>query len=239
MGHPLRSDPRSANGFLAALSAADFELIRPHLRTVELRQSELLFQVGQPFKQVYMPHRGIISIVARLADGERVEIAMIGHDSMLGAFATLGDPDSINEASILLDGVASVLDVERLQAALNQSVAMRGILVRHGQALFTQAQQSVACNAFHAVERRLARCLLRVRDLCGSDSFVITQEVLAEMIGARRNSVSLVANALQKAGLIRYSRGHIEISDLHGLKESSCECYDAVKSQYERLLRFP
>ena len=235
----MRAEPRSANGFLAALSADDFEFIRPRLRTVEIRQSDVLVQFGQPFKQVYMPHSGIISVVVRLTEGERVEIAMVGHDSMLGAFSTLGDPNSLGEAFVLLEGVASVLDVDHLQAAINRSIALRAILVRHGQALFAQAQQSVACNAFHAVERRLARCLLRVRDLSGSDAFILTQEMLAEMIGARRNSVSLVANALQRAGLIHYSRGHMQILNLDGLKKTSCECYGAVRDQYQRLLASP
>jgi CRP-like cAMP-binding protein len=232
----LQGDPRSANGFLAALSADDFEFIRPHLRTIELRQSDVLTLAGQPFERVYMPHSGIISVVVRLTDGERIEIAMIGHDSLLGAFSTLGDPVSLAEASVLLGGVASVLDVERFAAAASRSAGLRAILVRHGQALFAQAQQSVACNACHAVESRLARYLMRVRGLSGNDNFVLTQEILAEMIGARRNSVSHTANALQKAGLIRYSRGRIEISDVRALEESSCECYGTVKRQYERLL---
>jgi hypothetical protein len=117
----LTSDPRSVNGFLAAITAEDFEFIRPHLRTAENRQSDVLVQIGRPFKRVYMPLSGIISIATRLTDGERVEVGMVGHDSMLGAFSTLGDPISMSEASVLLDGVASVLDVERLQAATNMS----------------------------------------------------------------------------------------------------------------------
>lgn len=232
-------DPRSTNGFLAALSIDDFAFIRPHLRNVQFKQSDVLVQVGRPFRQVYLPHNGIISIIVRLADGERVEIAMIGHESMLGAFSTLGDPLSLGEASALLDCEASVLDVKLLQAAINRSIGLSEILVRHGQAVFAQAQQSAACNAVHAVERRLARCLSRVRDLCGSDEFLLTQEVLSEMIGARRNSVSEIAGILQQADLINYSRGRIRILDAEGLKKISCECYAAVKSQYDRLLRQP
>jgi CRP-like cAMP-binding protein len=109
---------------------------------------------------------------------------------------------------------------------------------RHGQALFVQAQQTAACNATHAVEARLARWLLRVRDLSGSDRFKLTQECMAQMIGARRNSVSIVAHALQQSNVVRYSRGYVEIIDLDGLNQSACECYGAVKAQYQRL-RFP
>jgi CRP-like cAMP-binding protein len=232
----VSTDLRSTNGFLASLAESDFELIRPYLVTVELDRSSVLIDLGQPFKNVFMPHSGVISLVVKLAGGERVEIAMIGRESVLGAFAALGDLRSLGEATVLIPGVASTLDVDRLRAAVNQSAHLRGALVRRGQGLFAQAQQSAACNALHTVESRLARCLLRIRDLSGTDNFVLTQERIAEMIGSRRNSVSLVANALQQIGYIRYSRGQIGILNPAGLAEQACECYGAVKAQYERLL---
>jgi CRP-like cAMP-binding protein len=232
----LEADLRSTNGFLASLRADEFEFVRPHLRTLKLRQSSVLIEVGQPFKNVFIPHSGIISLVVKLEGGERIEIAMVGRDSLLGAFSTLGDPNSLGEATVLMQGIVSILDVERLRAAVDQSVHLRGALVRHGQALFAQAQQSAACNASHAVETRLARCLLRVRDLSGSESFILTQETMAEMIGCRRNAVSLVAHNLQQSGYIEYSRGHIKIVNPDGLLKNTCECYGAVKKQYERLL---
>ena len=111
------------------------------------------------------------------------------------------------------------------------------MLVRHGLAIYAQIQQTAGCNAAHTVESRLARCLLHTRDLSGSDKIVLTQEMMAQMIGARRNSVSLVANTLQQANFIHYSRGHIEITDPDGLSKTSCECYATVKSHYERLVR--
>ena len=109
--------------------------------------------------------------------------------------------------------------------------------MRHALAVYTQIQQSVGCNASHSVESRLARCLLQTRDVSGSDKLVLTQESMAQMIGARRNSVSLVANTLQQSHFIRYSRGHIELNDPGGLSRSACECYATVKAHYERLLR--
>lgn len=224
------------NGFLASLTRDEFELIRPHLLTVELKRSSVLIEMGDPFRKLFMPHSGVISLVVKLIGGERVEIAMVGRDSLLGAFSTLGDPRSLGEATVIVPGVTSILDVSRLREAVNQSERLRWMLVRHGQALFAQAQQSAACNASHAVESRLARCLLRIRDLSGSNNFVLTQEQVAEMIGSRRNSVSLVANTLQQAGYIQYSRGQIGILNPEGLLETSCECYGAVKTQYERLL---
>jgi CRP-like cAMP-binding protein len=231
----MDSAARPANGLLASLSADDFEAIRPHLRTVELSQERSLFELGETIKQVYLPHTGVVSLIVGLATGERVEVAMIGRDSIVAVSAALGVPVAVTDAIVLLPGTASVIDVDRFRDAVEQSAALRTILVRHGQALFVQAQQTAGCNATHAVEARLARWLLRVRDLAGSDQFTLTQEMMAQMIGARRNSVSIVAHCLQQEGHIRYSRGHVEILDLEGLRTLACECYAAVKAQYDRL----
>jgi CRP-like cAMP-binding protein len=223
------------NGLLASLSSDDFEAIRPHLRTVELTPERSLIQLGEAIKQVYLPHSGVVSLVVELEAGERVEVAMIGSDSIVGVSAALGIPVAVTDAIVLLPGTASVIDVDQFCAAVERSAALRTTLFRHGQALFVQAQQAAGCNASHAVEARLARWLLRVRDLAGSDQFTLTQELMARMIGARRNSVSIVAHMLQQAKYIRYSRGHVEILDLDGLTGIACECYAAVKAQYERL----
>jgi len=170
-----------------------------------------------------------------MATGDVVEVAMMGRDSIVGVSAGLGVPVAATDAIVLLPGTASVIDVDRFRDAVEQSAALRTTLVRHGQALFVQAQQTAGCNATHAVEARLARWLLRVRDLAGSDRFTLTQELMAQMIGARRNSVSIVAHSLQQEKYIRYSRGHVEILDLDGLRGLACECYAAVKVQYDRL----
>ena len=233
----MDSASRSPNGFLSSLAADDFELIRPHLRTVDLVQEFVLIQVGETLRRAYLPHRGVISLVVELAKGQRVQIAMIGRDSIFGSFSALGDLIALNSAVVLVPGVASTLDVDRLRAAADQSATLRAALVRNGLAVYAQTQQTVGCNASHTVESRLARCLLQARDLSGSDKLALTQESMAQMIGARRNSVSLVANTLQQANFIHYSRGHIEITNLGGLSKTSCECYAAVKAQYDRLLR--
>jgi CRP-like cAMP-binding protein len=233
---PLESAPRSANGFLSSLAAEDYELIRPHLRTADLAQEFVLVEVNETLKRAYLPHRGVISLVVRLARGENVQVAMVGRDSIFGAFSALGDATALNSAIVLISGVASTLDVDHLRAAAEQSASFRAMLARHGQAVYAQIQQTAGCNASHLVESRLARCLLQTRDLSGNDKFVLTQELMAQMIGARRNSVSMVANTLQQANFIHYSRGHIEITDLGGLAQTSCECYATVKAQYDRLL---
>src|SRR5271169_4291986 len=228
---------RPPNGFLSALSADDFELIRPHLRTGDLVEEAVLVEVGERLKRAYLPHRGVISLVVKLAKGEHVQIAMIGRDSIFGAFSTLGDSTAINSAVVLVPGAASTIELERLREAADRSASLRALLARHGLAVYAQIQQTAGCNAAHTVESRLARCLLQTHDLSGRRELVLTQESLAQMIGARRNSVSLVANTLQQANFIHYSRGHIEITNLEGLSQTSCECYATVKAQYERLLR--
>jgi len=228
--------PRSPNGFLSSLTADDFELVRPHLRTADLTQDLVLVEVDEILKRAYLPHRGVISLVVNLARGEHVQIAMVGRDSIFGAFSALGDPIALNTAVVLVPGVASTIDIDQLRSIAEQSASLRTALARHGLAVYAQIQQTAGCNASHTVESRLARCLLHTRDLSGSNKLVLTQEAMAQMIGARRNSVSLVANTLQQANFIHYSRGHIEIINLDGLIRTSCECYTMVKTQYDRLL---
>ena len=233
----LETTVRPLNGFLSALSADDYELIRAHLRIVDLAHEAVLVETGEALQRAYFPHRGVISLVVKLAKGEHVQVAMIGRGSLLGAFAAMGDASALNSAVVLVPGTASVLDLDRLRAAADQSSSLRTLLARHGLAVHAQVQQTAGCNAAHPVESRLSRCLLQTHDLSGDYRLLLTQEVLAQMIGARRNSVSLVANTLQQANFIHYSRGHIQINNLDGLRQTACECYATVKLQYDRLLR--
>jgi CRP-like cAMP-binding protein len=229
---------RSPNGFLSSLADDDFELLRPYLRTVDLIQDSVLAEAGEKLQRIYFPHRGVISLVVNLARGERVQVAMIGRDSFFGSMSLLsGDQVVLNSAAVIVPGVASVIDIDRMRTAVEQSATFRALMLRHALAVYVQSQQTAGCNAAHTVESRLARCLLQTHDLSGGNKLYITQESLAQMIGARRNSVSLVASTLQQADFIHYSRGHIEIIDLEGLKKTACECYGAVKTQYDRLVR--
>ena len=228
---------RPPNGFLASLSEDDFELVRPYLKTVDLTHELVLVEADEILKRAYLPHRGVISLVVRLAKGEHVQIAMVGRDSIFGASSAFGDPVALNGAVVLVPGIASTIEIDRLRVAADQSATLRGELTRHAMGIYAQVQQTAGCNAAHTVESRLARCLLQMRDLSGSNKLILTQEAIAQMIGARRNSVSLVASTLQEANYIHYSRGHIEITSLEGLRKVSCECYAQVKAQYDRLVR--
>jgi CRP-like cAMP-binding protein len=211
-------------------------LLRPHLEPVELVHEAVLFEPGDIVDRVYFPHTGIISLVIALSSGELIEAAMIGRDSMLGGSAALDGLISLNKAIVQLGGTGEALEVGRFRDVADKRPDFRTTLLRHEQALLAQAQQSAACNAVHKVEARLARWLLRSRDLSGSDKLLLTQEFLAQMLGAQRSSVSPAANTLQQAGLIHYRRGRVEIIDLEGLRDAACECYGTVKAQYDRLL---
>lgn len=228
--------PHSPNHLLATLPVSTFELLRPHLETIELVQEDVLVAAGDRLTRVFFPHSGVISLVVSLAGGGMVEVAMVGRDSIFGGSAALDGNISLTDAIVQLPGSASALEVRFLRAAAEQSIAFRTTLIRHDQALFAQAQQSAACNAMHPAEARLARWLLRMHDLAGEDKLHLTQDFLAQMIGVQRNSVSTVAHTLQQAGIIKYSRGNIEITNFEALREASCECYQAVNAQYHRLL---
>lgn len=228
-----------ANRLLQALPSADLELLRPHLQIGELVREAVLVEAGAPLTRVYLPQSGVISMRNSLLEGQMVEVAMVGADSVIGAAAGLADDVSLTDAVVLLPGTAAVMDVAHFRAAADRSATFRTVLARHEQALSVQAQQSAACNASHPVEARLARWLLHARDRASSEILPLTQEMLAQMIGVQRNAVSIVAHALQKAGILRYSRGHLEIIDAEGLRETSCGCYQTVKAQHRQLLTAP
>lgn len=227
----------SPNQLLAAMPDELFKAMQPHLRSIELKRGDVVAAPGGVVRHVIFPHSGIVSLVVELSIGEMVETAMIGRDGVVNAVCALDGKISLNKGIVQLEGEASVILPERLNAIADQNAPLRSLLLRHEQVLFAQAQQSAACNASHFVEARMCRWLLRTRDLAGSDDLFITQEFLAQMLGVRRTSVSLVANTLQKAGFIRYRRGHVRILDVAALTEAACECYETLNGHFDWLLR--
>ena len=226
----------SQNHLLESLSPSDRALIPSRLKVIELTQETVLFEVGSEIGKVYFPHSGVVSLVVPLASGEMIESAMVGRDGLVGGASAFGTRKSVFKAIVQIAGSASVLDAGRLRKAADKSATLRATLFRHEQIVLAQAQQSAACNASHTVEARLSRWLLRCRDLQASEDLGLTQEFLGQMLGVRRTRVSTVAHTLQQEGLIRYSRGHIRILDLAHLQAASCECYESVKAQADRLM---
>ncbi|WP_349643915.1 Crp/Fnr family transcriptional regulator [Bradyrhizobium sp. LTSP885] len=215
---------------------AEYEQLHSILETVELTKDTVLADAGAPVQRVYLPHSGVVSMMVHLSDGQSVEIATVGRDNIVGATAALDGGPLFADAIVVVPGTASVLKAEDFREMADRNVVFRTLVSRYEQALTAQTQQSVACNVSHPVEARLSRWLLRARDLCGSEALPLTQEMLAQMIGVRRNAVSIVAHGFQQAGILRYSRGHIEITDIDGLRKASCECYATVKAHAEQLV---
>ena len=227
---------RPPNRLLQALPSTEYAQLHPLLETVDLTKETVLADAGAPVQRVYFPHGGVVSMMVNLSDGQSVEIATIGRDGIVGGSAALHDRPLLADAIVVVPGMASMLRAEDFREVAGRSADFRTLVALYEQALIAQTQQSVACNVSHPVEARLSRWLLRARDLCGSEALPLTQEMLAQMIGVRRNAVSIVAHGFQQAGILRYSRGHIEITDIDGLRKAACECYATVKSHAEQLI---
>ena len=180
--------------------------------------------------------RGAVSVMVNLSEGQTVEVAMVGRDSLIGTSAALDDGPALADAIVVVPGAASVLKIEDIRAAADRNASLRKLLVRHEQALLVQAQQSAACNASHSVESRLSRLLLRARDLSDSEALPLTQEFLSHMLGVRRATVNVATGMLKKAGFIRYVRGKVTVIDRPGLESASCECYRAITDVYKSVL---
>jgi CRP-like cAMP-binding protein len=226
----------SSNLLLASLSAGDATAIRPYLKPIYLEHQKVLYEAGDRIAVVYFPTTAVISLVVGLSTGEMVEAAMVGKDGAVGASSALDGKISLSRAIVQLAGDSLTCEVDALKSVALQSHTFLSHLMRHEQTLYSQAQQSAACMAAHHVEARLCRWMLRARDLSGSDTLHFTQEFLAEMLGVRRTSVTVVARTLQQAGMVKYARGKIQVLDVEGLQEAACECYETVKSHYEQLL---
>jgi CRP-like cAMP-binding protein len=225
------------NLLLASLSPGDLAALQPHLKLVHFEQEKVLFEAGDTIDATYFPTSAVISIVVTLSSGQVVEAAMVGRDGVVGASAALDGKMALSRAIVQLSGEAMVCSLAGLRGAAMQSQSLLSLLIRHEQTLYAQAQQSAACMAAHHVDARLCRWLLRSRDLSQSDTLLFTQEFLAEMLGVNRTSVTVVAHTLQQAGIINYTRGKIRITNLEGLRDAACECYETVKSQYQGLLQ--
>jgi CRP-like cAMP-binding protein len=232
----MLASPKPFNRLLASLSPPELSALQPHLKLGELVQGTILFEAGQEIDRIYFPQAGIVSLVVSLASGDIIEAAMIGRESLVGGSAALNSRTSLTTAIVQIAGTASSLDADRVRVLARDNSEFRTAIIRHEELILAQAQQSAACNAVHVVEARLARWLLRCRDLTDSDDLPLTQEFLAQMLGVRRTSVSLVAHTFQQAGFLRYSRGNIRILNVEGLRESACECYDTIRLHAERLL---
>jgi len=203
------------------------------VETVELSQGEVLAEPLDHMHRVYFPYSGIISFLVPLKDGHLVQTGMVGHDGAVGTLQALNGKMSPNRIIVRVPGRAAVIEADRIAELAHVSPSVRSLLLNHQQFFLTEVQQTAACNAVHTVQQRVCRWILRMNDLIGMH-VPVTQELLSEMIGVRRTSVTVATALLQSAGVIRYARGRIRIVDIERLKQSSCECYEAVRDHYVR-----
>jgi CRP-like cAMP-binding protein len=235
----MLTSPQTSNQLLASLAPGDLHDLLPHLKVIELPRGKILFAAGDTIDAIYFPDDGLVSFVSDLSTGEIIEVGMVGRDSVVGITSAFGNKTALSRAVVQIPGRGSVLHVGRFCDLAERSATFRAVVTRHQNLMLAQARQSAACNATHPLEARLARWLLRCKDLLHSEDIPLTQEYMAELLGVRRTTVTLVAKTLQKAGLIEYRRGHIRIQDLDGLRESACECYATLKAHSDRLLGTP
>jgi CRP-like cAMP-binding protein len=227
------------NRLLAALPPHDFAALAPVLDPVQLELRQVLYEPGQAIRAVHFPEEAIVSNIALLEDGHGVEVGIIGSEGLVGLPVVLGAERSSTETLVQFEGSALRLRADPLRAAFDRSAPLRAVLLRYMQAFHVQVAQSAACNAQHKVDERLARWLLMMHDRVGRDDFPMTHEFLALMLAARRPSISVAAGALQKAGAIRYTHGHMAVLNRAVLEAAACECYGTVREHFENLLGAP
>ena len=228
--------PFPGNALLRALAAEDMEAIGPALEPVALVRDHPIFLPGEPASHVWFPTRGMISIVALDDKGSAIEVVTVGHEGMTGLSVVLGSETMIFASMVQVPGDGLRIETAAFRRLLDRRPAIRAIMLRYVLAAMTQMGQNTACAQLHNIEARCARWLLLAHDDVEGDSFPLTQDYLAMMLGVTRPSVSEAASALQKAALIRYVRGQMTILDRPGLEAMSCECYRAVRREFDRLL---
>ena len=224
------------NHLLAALPAVEFDRVSEHLELVAMPLGAALYESGGQLQHVYFPTTSIVSLLYVLEDGASAEIAVVGNEGILGISLFMGGETTPSRAVVQSAGHGYRLKAGLIKEEFNRAGPVLRLLLRYTQALITQMTQTAVCNRHHSVEQQLCRWLLLSLDRLPTDSLKMTQELIANMLGVRREGVTEAAGKLQRAGLIRYSRGRIEVLDRPGLEQAVCECYAVVKLEFDRLL---
>jgi CRP-like cAMP-binding protein len=223
------------NLLLCALPPAEVEHLLPHLQPVTFSPGKVLYEPGERVAYCYFPTSSVVSLMFTMRDGTTAEMGMVGNDGVLGVAAFLGGQSTCNRAVVAVAGDAFRVPARRLQQEFVQPGALQCLLLRYTQALITQVSQTAVCNRLHSMEQRLCRWLLHCRRRINRSELHMTQDLIAGMLGGRRESVTVAAGHLQDAGLIHYRRGHIVILDRNGLESNACECYRVIEDEFDRL----
>lgn len=227
---------RSASDLLAALPLADWERLAPLLEPIELPLGAVICESGVPMRHVVFPTTAIVCLLHVLENGSTSEVAVVGREGVVGISLFMGGGTTPSRAVVQSAGLGYRLPAAAIQAEFSHAGPVMQLLLRYTQALITQMAQTAVCNRHHALEQQLCRWLLLSLDCLSGNELVMTQELIAHMLGVRREGVTKAALRLQRLGLIRYARGHIQVLDRPGLEQRVCECYGTVKREYDRLL---
>jgi CRP-like cAMP-binding protein len=224
------------NHLLTSLPQSDIERLKPRLEPVSLELGKVLYESDLVLRHVYFPVDSIVSLLYVMEDGASAEIAVVGNDGVVGVSLFMGGETTPSRAVVQSAGEAYRLEGEVLKSEFNRAGAMQHLLLRYTQALLTQMAQTAVCNRHHTLDQQLCRWLLLSLDRLPSNELIMTQELIANMLGVRREGVTEAAGKLQEAGLIHYTRGHITVLDRQGIEARTCECYAVVKRESDRLL---
>ena len=228
-------EPRN-NQLLAALPAAEWQRWLPQLEQVEMPLGQVLYESGSTLSHVYFPLTAIVSLLYVMENGASAEIAVVGNEGIVGISLFMGGESTPSRAVVQSAGHGVRLSAHAMKDEFNRAGPVLHLLLRYTQALITQMAQTAVCNRHHSLDQQLCRWLLLSLDRLQGNDLVMTQELIANMLGVRREGVTEAALTLQKVGLIRYARGHISVLDRTGLEQRTCECYEVVKKEYDRLL---
>jgi len=228
--------PPHSNHLLAALSPEIRDRLFPHLELVEMRLGDYLYEPGEPLRHAYFPTSAIVSLHFVTESGSSAEAAGVGNEGVVGVSLFMGGNSTPSRAVVQSAGEGFRMRAQTIRNEFAQSAPVMHLLLRYTQALITQMTQTAACNRHHSVQQQLCRWLLLSLDRRDGKELKMTQELIANMLGVRREGVTEAALSLQRRGLIRYRRGHIEVLDRPALEKCSCECYEVVKREYDRLL---
>lgn len=226
----------AANQLLAALPAAELARWQDLLEWVDLPLGAVLHESGQTPRHAYFPTTAIVSLLYVMENGASAEIAVVGHEGLVGVPLFMGGESTLSRAVVQSAGQGFRLPSGALKQEFERAGPVMHLLLRYTQALITQMAQTAVCNRHHSLDQQLCRWLLLSLDRLSGSDLMMTQELIANMLGVRREGVTEAALSLQRAGLIRYARGHIHVLDRHGLERRTCECYAVVRAEYDRLL---
>jgi CRP-like cAMP-binding protein len=236
MSVALRTSNRCDNRLLAALPSEEYKRLKPSLEPVDFSLGEVVYEFGGHLKYVYFPTDSIVSLLYTMENGASAEMGLTGTDGVVGIALFMGGGTMPNRAVVQSAGGALRMKASVLQDEFARGGEFQRLLLRYTQALITQISQTAVCNRLHSVEQQLCRWLLLSHDRVKADELIMTQELIADMLGVRREGVTVAAGRLQELGAIKYVRGHITILDRKKMEVAACECYLVVKEEFDRLL---